>query len=98
MAPRANGPVSSGSPSARASAADGPVRLGPATAPMVVAQTTIESARPRCSGSARSVAAYLAPLLAAVVEPSISAPSSSSGIEEIAPATTASTAPPAPTR
>ena len=41
-----------------------------ATAPMVVAQTTVDSARARRSVGARSVAAYRAPLLAAVAEPS----------------------------
>ena len=43
---------------------------GRATAPIVVAQTTVDSARARRSAGARSVAAYRAPLLAAVVEPS----------------------------
>ena len=53
-----------------------PVRTGSgrATAPMVVAQTTVDSARARRSAVARSVAAYRAPLLAAVVAPSITRP------------------------
>ena len=74
------------------------MRLGPATAPMVVAHTTVDSARARWCSGARSVAAYRAPLLAAVVEPSSTAPTSSSAIEPTTPASTASTAPPAPSR
>ena len=35
----------------------GPMRFGPATEPIVVAQTTIERSRPRWAGSARSAAA-----------------------------------------
>ncbi len=54
---RANGPVSSGIPSRSATDADSPVRLGPATAPIVVAQTTTDSARARVAAGARSVAA-----------------------------------------
>jgi hypothetical protein len=53
----ANGPVSSGMPSRSAKAPAGPVRLGPATAPIVVAQTTVESDWARRSAAARSVAA-----------------------------------------
>ena len=63
---------------------------------MVVAQTTVDRARPRRSAVARSVAAYRAPLLAAVVAPSITAPSSSRGIEPTTPATTSSRLPAAP--
>ena len=46
----ANGPVSAGSPSGRPARPARPVRFGPATAPMVVAHTTTDSARARCSG------------------------------------------------
>ena len=96
--PRANGPVSSGIPRSDPTRPAGPARLGPTTAPTVVAQTTVESDRPRVAAGARSVAAYRDPLLAAVVEPSRIAPTSSSVIDPITPATTARTAPPAPSR
>ncbi len=56
-APMAKPPVSSGTPMERATAAPTPVRLGPATAPTVVAHTTTDRARARCSSVARSVAA-----------------------------------------
>ena len=52
-----NGPVRLGRPRDRPARPAAPVRLGPATAPTVVAQTTIDSARARFSGRARSVAA-----------------------------------------
>src|SRR5690606_14185966 len=68
--PSTNGPVSSGIPHLCASTPAGPARFGPATAPIVVAQTTIDRCRARWSGVARSVAAYLDWLLAAVVAPS----------------------------
>ena len=55
--PMANGPVSSGIPSPSATVAESPVRLGPTTAPIVVAHTTVESARARVCALARSVAA-----------------------------------------
>ncbi len=97
-APTANGPVSTGRPTASAARPAGPLRLGPATAPTVVAQTTTDSARPRERGSARSVAAYREALLAAVVEPSSTAPTSSRASDPTAPATTASAAPVAPRR
>ena len=61
---KTNEPASSGRPSARATADPGPMRLGPSTEPIVVAQTTIERSRPRCAGCARSAAAYRAWLLA----------------------------------
>ena len=96
--PTANGPVSSGMPRTLATAVERPVRLGPTTAPSVVAQTTVERARARVSAGARSVAAYRAPLLAAVVAPSIAAPTSSSGMEDTTPARTATRAPEAPIR
>ena len=85
-------------PSDLASAPPTPVRLGPATAPIVVAQTTTDRARARCSSVARSVAAYRDPLLTAVVAPSSTAPASSTSIDPTTPATTASTAPTAPAR
>ena len=55
--PIAKPPVSSGMPRDRATAPPTPRRFGPATAPIVVAHTTTDSARARCSSVARSVAA-----------------------------------------
>ncbi len=72
--------------------------MGPTTAPIVVAHTTVESARARVCALARSVAAYREALLAAVVVPSIAAPTSSSAIDPTTPASTATNAPPAPIR
>ncbi len=96
--PNMNGPVNGGSPRFAATSPAKPVRLGPATAPMVVAHTTSESALARRCGLARSVAAYLDWLFAAVVEPSSAAPNSSVGKESMTPASTASPAPAAPSR
>src|SRR5680860_860548 len=52
-----NGAASLGMPSATETDPAGPARFGPATAPMVVAQTTSDRERARCAGFARSVAA-----------------------------------------
>ena len=71
-----NGPAMGGRPSAWPTTAPGWIRLGPATAPIVMAQTTADSDRPRCSASARSTAANRACRLAAVPTPTPAAPSS----------------------
>ena len=97
-APTANGPVSSGSDSCWAVQAPKPVRLGPATAPIVEAHTTIDRARARELSGARSVAAYRLLRLAADVTPSSDAPMRSSAIDSVTPPATASTLPAAPTR
>ena len=54
--------------------APGWIRLGPATAPIVMAHTTADRERPRCSASARSTAAKRACRLAAVPTPTPAAP------------------------
>jgi hypothetical protein len=66
-----------GRPIASPTTAPGLIRLGPATAPAVTAQTTMARERPRCSGSARSTAANLAWRFAAVASPSRAAPARS---------------------
>ena len=96
--PTAKGPVSSGNDSCWAVQTPSPVRLGPATAPIVEAHTTIDSARARECASARSVAAYRLLLLAADVAPSSAAPRSSSVIDSATPPATASMLPAAPMR
>ncbi len=93
-----NGPVSRGRPDPAAASPASPVRFGPATAPIVVAHSTQDRARARCSGGARSVAAYRESPLAAVVDPTSTAPTSSRAKEFTAPATTQSPAPDAPSR
>ena len=72
--------------------------FGPSTDPIVVAQTTQLSCRPRCSGSARSVAAYLAWELAVVEAPKSVVPRSSSQNCPSAVAVIASSAPTVPIR
>ncbi len=52
-----NGPASTGMPSVFARSPSGVIRLGPATAPSVVAASETLIARPRRCGSARSVPA-----------------------------------------
>jgi len=93
-----NGPVNRGRSSRWASRPATPVRFGPATAPTVVAHITVDSARARRRGAARSVAAYRDSPLAAVVAPSRQAPTSKVPNEPTAPATTQSPAPAAPIR
>ena len=97
-APSANGPVSTGIPTASAKLPAGPERFGPRTAPIVVAHTTVDRARARRSSVARSVAAYRAPLFDAVPAPTSAAPTSRSSIEPMTPAATASRLPTAATR
>ena len=70
-----NGPDMGGNPKACPTAVPGWMRFGPATAPTVTAHTTVERARPRCSGAARSTAANRACRLAAVPTPIPAAPS-----------------------
>src|SRR5690606_23721826 len=84
-APRANattenryGPASEGSPSASPARSPGAVRLGPATAPIVVAQMTIDIARPRAAASTPSVAAYRDWRFAALATPNRPRPTRSS--------------------
>lgn len=72
--------------------------LGPSTEPMVVAQMTVEIARPRRSGSARSAAANLAWRLAEEPAPNPAMPSSSSGKLSTTVASTTRPAPSAPIR
>ena len=55
--------------------------MGPATDPMVVAQTTTDRSRPRLAGAARSAAAYLVWLLAVVPPPKRNIPTTISGNE-----------------
>lgn len=72
--------------------------LGPRTEPIVVAQTTLEIARPRRSGSARSAAANLAWRLADEPAPKPAMPTSSSGKLPTTAAVTTKDAPTAPIR
>ncbi|ELT44715.1 major facilitator transporter [Arthrobacter nitrophenolicus] len=69
------------------------MRLGPATAPTVTAQTTVDRALPRCSASARSTAANLACRFAAVPTPMPAAPSTSRTKIPVTTARTISTVP-----
>ncbi len=52
-----NGPAREGSPTSSPARPPAPERLGPSTAPIVVAQTTVESSVPRCSATTPSIAA-----------------------------------------
>ena len=74
-----NGPASAGRPSHSATAPPGSARFGPSTAPIVPDHTTMDSALPRRSGTARSIAAKRACKPAAVAVPKRNMPSSSSG-------------------
>ncbi len=95
---KTNGPLSSGRCSQVAVRPPTPLRFGPATAPTVVAHTTVDSARPRPPSVAQSVAAYRACRLVALAAPNTVMPTSSSAKEPAAAATTTSTAPSAPMR
>src|SRR4051812_43307706 len=65
------------------------MRLGPRTAPTVVAQTTYARSRATCSGLARSLAAYLACKPTADATPTPKVPSSTTATQPtIAPTTT----------
>jgi hypothetical protein len=74
----------------------GAAMFGPSTALMVVAQTTVEMARPRRSGSARSAAAKRACRFAEEPAPNPAMPSSRSGKLEMTAASTTTPAPSAP--
>ena len=78
--------MSGGIPTAWPSASPGPVRFGPSTAPTVVAQTTIDSARPREASVARSVAAKRDWRFAVCPAPISRKATSSSGKIRVAPA------------
>ena len=84
-------------PSAPAASAVGPVKLGPATAPIVVAHTTSDNARPRTSFRARSTAVYRARPFAAVVKPSRAEPARSRANEPATAASAHARPPAAPT-
>ena len=88
-----NGPAMGGSPRLWPTTAPGWIRLGPATAPMVMAQTTADRERPRCSGSARSTAANRAWRFAAVPTPTPAAPTTRKAKTPETTDTTMSTAP-----
>ena len=80
-----NGPVFSGMCSQPATTAPGPLRFGPRTDPIVVAHTTVLRSRPRCAGSARSVAAYRLWRFVAVTAPRSSIPTRSNGNDRTTP-------------
>ena len=95
---KTNGPANNGTLSHSATTAPGPVRFGPSTDPIVVAQTTVLRSRPRCAGVARSVAAYRLCRFVAVTAPSITIPTSSTGNDRMTPETRQSPPPSAPAR
>jgi hypothetical protein len=76
----------------------GPTRFGPSTAPIVVAHTTVDSARALSPAAARSVAAKRDCEPAAVADPRSAVPISSSGNDATVAATVVTTAPAAPRR
>src|SRR5687768_2950276 len=73
-------------------------RLGPATPPIVVAQTIIERCRPYSAAGARSTAAYRAWRLAALPAPKRKNPANKSGTDRVIAARTTRTPPSAATR
>ncbi len=87
------GPASAMTPSDVPTAPPTPVRFGPTTTPMVVAQTTSDSERATCAGSAESVAAYRDCRLDAEPLPNRQPASRSSASESICAATMLSSAP-----
>ncbi len=90
------GPARSGMPTASATEAPGPVRLGPTTAPIVVDQTTRERARPTWPGLARSTAAKRDCRLAAVLAPNSRRPPSRIGSDSVSAPRMTTPAPVAP--
>ncbi|ABY24021.1 transporter, MFS superfamily [Renibacterium salmoninarum ATCC 33209] len=93
VAENKNGPEFSGKPRKLPNCAPGRTRFGPATAPRVVAQTTIAKSRPRCSLAARSAAAKRDCKFSVVLKPKPAAATSTEGKLLVAAATTINTAP-----
>ena len=93
-----NGPAVSDMDVPRKTWPAGAAMLGPRTEPIVVAQMTVEIARPRRSGSARSAAANRACRLADEPAPNPAMPSSSNGKLPTTVARTTRAAPSAPIR